>query len=194
MKLLMHICCANCALLPLKHLDLRGIDVRGLWFNPNIHPEDEYLKRLDSVQKLEGLQDLEIEYAAGYGIRKFMASLEGHSGIRCEACYRMRLDETARTARKMGLDGFTTSLLASPFQKFDLIVETGQLVAKRHSMPFYWQDLRHGWREGARLSRQLGLYRQYYCGCVFSKEERDEERARKSRAATPPPAFRPRTA
>lgn len=192
MKLLMHICCANCALPPLKHFDVRGIGVRGLWFNPNIHPEDEYRKRLESVTRLERLRDLRIEYVTGYGIREFMAAVAAHPGIRCEACYRMRLEETARMARKMGLDGFTTSLLASPYQKFDLIVSIGQLIEKRHSVPFYREDLRPGWREGVRLSRQLGLYRQYYCGCVFSKEERDEERARKRREGSPPPAFRAR--
>ena len=83
----------------------------------------------------------------------------------------MRLEETAKTARKMNLDGFTTTLLVSPYQKFEAIVETGREMEKRHSISFYLDDFRIGYRESIPLSKELGLYRQRYCGCVYSEME-----------------------
>jgi hypothetical protein len=84
----------------------------------------------------------------------------------------MRLEETARTAKKMGLDGFTTSLLVSPYQKFDIINNVGREMGKRYSIPFYSEDFRPGWKESVGLSKKLGLYRQKYCGCVYSEMDR----------------------
>jgi predicted adenine nucleotide alpha hydrolase (AANH) superfamily ATPase len=88
----------------------------------------------------------------------------------------MRLDETARAAKTMGADGFTTSLLVSPFQKFSVLIKTGREIERKHAIRFHDEDLRAGWDEGRALSREMGLYRQHYCGCIFSKEERDAER------------------
>jgi hypothetical protein len=84
----------------------------------------------------------------------------------------VRLEETAKTAKKMELDGFTTSLLASPYQKFDMINRLGMEMGKRHSISFYSEDFRPGWKEGIGLSKSLGLYRQKYCGCIYSEMER----------------------
>jgi predicted adenine nucleotide alpha hydrolase (AANH) superfamily ATPase len=173
MKLLMHMCCANCSLYPLKHLQSRSIDVKGLWFNPNIHPEEEYRRRLGALRELESRWGLDVEYVDRYGIEDFRESLRGHRGLRCEICYETRLGETARTARKMGLDGFTTTLLVSPYQRFDLIVDTGRRLEKKYSVRFYAEDFRPGWREAVRLSREMGLYRQKYCGCLYSRAERE---------------------
>ncbi len=174
MKLLMHICCANCSLYTVKHLASKGMDIKGLWFNPNIHPEEEYGKRLKALKELDSLWGLDIEYVDKYGLSDFLCALDGHDGIRCVKCYEMRLGETAATAKKMGLDGFTTTLLISPHQKFDLIVDMGRQMEKEYSVPFYLEDFRPGWRETVRISKELGLYRQKYCGCVFSERERAE--------------------
>jgi predicted adenine nucleotide alpha hydrolase (AANH) superfamily ATPase len=176
MKLLMHICCGNCALYPLKHFEEKNIQVHGLWFNPNIHPEKEYRKRRDAVKILQTRWGLEVEYAGHYAVEPFLERIASHDGDRCEACYTMRLDETARAAKTMGADGFTTSLLVSPFQKFSVLIETGREIERKHAIRFHDEDLRAGWDEGRALSREMGLYRQYYCGCIFSKEERDTER------------------
>lgn len=178
----MHICCANCSLYPFNRLTLKGIDIKGLWFNPNIHPEEEYSKRLEAVKTLEGLWGLDIEYIDRYGLKDFLKVIEDHEGIRCSACYRMRFQETAVTAKKMGLDGFTTTLLVSPYQRFDLIVDTGRQIEKQCNIRFYWEDMRAGWKEAVRLSRQLGLYRQKYCGCIYSKEERETQREQRPAA------------
>jgi predicted adenine nucleotide alpha hydrolase (AANH) superfamily ATPase len=84
----------------------------------------------------------------------------------------MRLEETAKTAKKMGLNGFTTSLLVSPYQKFDMIEMVGKEIGKKYSIQFYFEDFRPGWNEGMRISKELGLYRQKYCGCIYSEMER----------------------
>lgn len=179
MKLLMHICCANCSLYPIKKLFSEGIDVKGLWLNPNIHPYTEYQMRLESVQKIQKLWNLDIEYIDHYGLKEFIRAVVDSVRVdsdrkdeRCAICYSMRLEETARTAKKMGLDGFTTSLLVSPYQKFDMIIKLGEEMGKRYSIPFYFEDFREGWKTGINLSKELGLYRQKYCGCIYSEMER----------------------
>lgn len=175
----MHICCSNCSLYPLKNFLTKGMEVRGLWFNPNIHPYPEYRLRLDSVLKLQKLWDLNIEYADHYGIDDFVRTIGDPHGDRCVRCYAMRLEETARTAKKMNLDGFTTSLLVSPYQKFESILSVGREMGKRYSIPFCEEDFRVGYKGNIGLSRELGLYRQKYCGCIFS-ERKGTENARSS--------------
>ncbi len=168
----MHMCCSNCSLYPMKSLLYKGIDVRGLWFNPNIHPLPEYTERLASVERLRKSWSFDVEYIDNYGIDDFMQAIRDPNDNRCVRCYAMRLDKTAKTARKMNLDGFTTSLLVSPYQKFEAIVSIGSEMGKRYSIPFYIEDFRVGYRESIPLSKELGLYRQKYCGCVFSESER----------------------
>jgi epoxyqueuosine reductase len=172
MKLLMHICCANCCLFPLRAFSEKNIEVKGLWLNPNIHPYTEYRLRLDAVRHLENEWSLDIEYDDQYGLREFLRAVVNDEENRCVHCYSMRLEQTAQTAKKMGLDGFTTSLLVSPYQKFDMIKEIGMMMGKRYAIPFYGEDYRSGWHEGVRMSKELGLYRQKYCGCVYSEMER----------------------
>jgi epoxyqueuosine reductase len=175
----MHICCSNCCLYPLRTLSAKNISVKGFWINPNIHPYTEYRMRLDSLQLLEKEWGLDIEYADQYGLKEFMRAVVHDEDNRCVHCYSMRLEQTAIAAKKMGLDGFTTSLLVSPYQKFDMIREVGMTMGKRHEIPFYVEDFRPGWHEGMRMSRELGLYRQKYCGCVYSEMERYMKKGKK---------------
>jgi predicted adenine nucleotide alpha hydrolase (AANH) superfamily ATPase len=172
MKLLMHMCCSNCSLYPLKTLSSKGIDIKGFWLNPNIHPYIEYKMRIESLQTLEKAWGLDIEYVDDYGLKNFLRAVVNREDNRCIICYTLRLEETAKTAKKMGLDGFTTTLLVSPYQKFDMILEVGKEMSKRYAIPFLFEDFRPGWKETMRLSRELGLYRQKYCGCVYSEMER----------------------
>jgi len=176
MKLLMHICCANCCLYPLQSLFSRNIEVKGFWINPNIHPHTEYKLRLEALRQLQKTWGLDIEYIDHYGLKEFLRTVVNHEDNRCVFCYSIRLEETARTAKKMGLDGFTTSLLVSPYQKFDMIIEIAQEMGKRHSIPFYMEDFRPGFHEGIKISKELGLYRQKYCGCIYSEMERYVEK------------------
>jgi len=172
MKLLMHMCCSNCSLYPLKTLSSKGIDVKGLWFNPNIHPYLEYKMRLESLQNLENTWGLDIEYVDHYGLNNFLKAVVNSKENRCKICYTLRLEEVVKTAKKMGLDGFTTTLLVSPYQKFDMIIEVGKEMSRRYSIPFFVEDFRPGWKESINLSKKLGLYRQKYCGCIYSEMER----------------------
>jgi predicted adenine nucleotide alpha hydrolase (AANH) superfamily ATPase len=172
MKLLMHICCGNCYLYPFKTLFSKGFELKGLWFNPNIHPYTEYQMRLDALHKLQDSWNLDVEYIDHYGLKEFIRAVVHNEDNRCTICYSMRLEETAKAAKKMGLDGFTTTLLVSPHQKFDTIIDIGKEMAKRYSIPFYIEDFRPGWKDSISLSKELGLYRQKYCGCVYSEMER----------------------
>ncbi len=180
MKLLMHICCSNCSIYPLKSLLVKGIEAKGFWFNPNIHPYPEYRLRLDSLMTLQRLWGFGIEYVDRYGIGDYVGKIGDPDRDRCLRCYAMRLEETARTARKMKLDGFTTSLLVSPYQNFEGILAVGREVARRHAIPFYEEDFRTGYRESIPLSQELGLYRQKYCGCLFSERKRDSKKHRRN--------------
>jgi predicted adenine nucleotide alpha hydrolase (AANH) superfamily ATPase len=183
MKLLMHICCSNCAIYPLENFLSKGIDVKGLWFNPNIHPYTEYSNRLDSLRKLQKLWNFDIEYVDEYALDDFLKSIVNQGRNRCLFCYSIRLDKAAESAKKMNLGGFTTSLLASPYQKFDMILEIGEAAGKRHGIPFFAEDVRQGWGISRALSTELGLYRQKYCGCIYSEMERNLTKSRKKSTA-----------
>ncbi len=172
MRLLMHICCANCALYPLSVFDDRAFFITGFWWNPNIHPFLEYRSRLEAVKKLAALRRLPMEYDDTYGLVDFLRRVAGHEKDRCAYCYRVRLEATAVRASALGMDGFTTSLLVSPYQKFDTIRKTGREVQERHGIAFVDEDFRSGYRKGMQMSREHGLYRQQYCGCVYSEMER----------------------
>jgi predicted adenine nucleotide alpha hydrolase (AANH) superfamily ATPase len=172
MKLLMHICCSNCALYPVSVLRERGIEIKGLWFNPNIHPFTEYRNRLESLKKLESLWRMDIKYIDEYRLKEFLRNVVGGEDRRCEYCYSVRLERAAIKAKEINADAFTTSLFVSPYQKYDMIVEIGKTMQDRHSVEFYIEDFRSGFNEGRKMSRELGLYQQKYCGCIYSEMER----------------------
>lgn len=175
MNILMHLCCANCALYPVTKLRAEGHSIHGYWFNPNIHPLTEYRLRLGAVRQLADIWSLPVQYDDEYGLVEFVRTVAGQEHERCGYCYRVRLDATARRAKELGMDGFTTSLLVSPYQKFDTILEAGQAAAEHYGIAFYGEDFRPGYREGMNMSRELGLYRQKYCGCIYSEMERYAE-------------------
>ena len=190
MNLLMHICCAPCAVYPLTDIKQKGIDVTGLWFNPNIHPYTEYKNRLEAVKRLEILCNTEdtnppipplvkggkggfkVEYIDEYGLKEYLRNVVGSEDNRCEYCYSVRLEETAKKAKEMKADAFTTSLLVSPYQKFGMIMDIGREMQEKYSVEFYGEDFRIGFNEGRRMSKEMGLYRQKYCGCIYSEMER----------------------
>jgi predicted adenine nucleotide alpha hydrolase (AANH) superfamily ATPase len=101
-------------------------------------------------------------------LRNTIGDIEG----RCTYCYTTRLDSTAMAAKEHGFDLFSTSILYSRYQKHDLTRRIGEEVAEKHGIPFYYEDFRPGWREGITESKEMGLYRQQYCGCIYSEKER----------------------
>ena len=172
MKLLLHLCCAPCTIYPLEILRKDAGQVKGVFFNPNIHPYLEYKKRLDTVREYAAREGLEVAVAEGYPIEEFLLKTAALGKDRCSYCYEVRLRHTAEQARKGLFDAFTTTLLYSRYQKHDLIRATAEDAAREFNIPFYYRDFREGWDEGVRLSKEMGLYRQKYCGCIYSEKER----------------------
>lgn len=172
MKLLLHICCAPCANLPIDVLRQEGMELTGFWFNPNIHPYTEYRSRRNCLQEYAKTIDLPLILRDEYALRPFIRSVADHIGSRCATCYQMRLAACAQTAKELGCDGFTSSLLISPYQNHDLIRQVGEEVARDTGVAFYYRDFRPLFRDGQERARQLGFYMQKYCGCIFSEEER----------------------
>ena len=172
MKLLVHLCCANCAAAPLQQLLLDDFSLKGLWFNPNIHPAPEYEARRTSVEDLARLWSLDIEYEESLSQDSFLSCVAGKGAARCEVCYSVRLGKTAELARRIGMDGFTTTLLVSPYQNFDKIREIGMRAARMHNTSFLASDFRPYFRRSQATGRELGFYRQKHCGCLHSEKER----------------------
>ncbi len=171
-KILLHACCAPCATYTVNRLREMGFDVTAYWYNPNIHPFTEHRNRLESMQALAQAIDLPLIVADGYDIIAYFRAVVGHEGERCGDCFRMRLERTAIIARENKFPSFTTTLLISPYQKHDLLREIGEEVGREHGVEFYYHDFRTGFRESQQISRDLDLYRQKYCGCVYSEWER----------------------
>jgi len=172
MKILLHICCANCGIYPLERIKERGDEVVGYFFNPNIHPYQEYQKRLESLRQYSENVGLEVVYRDEYLLEEFLRNVSQRPEERCQYCYSIRLEATAQEAKKRGLDQFSTTLLQSTHQNHQLIKETAERVAKEVGIPFYYEDFRKGWKRGVEVSRAMGLYRQQYCGCIYSEKER----------------------
>ena len=172
MNLFLHICCAPCALYPYFRLKEEGLEPTGYFYNPNIHPYQEYRKRLDTVREFAGRVGLEVVYRDGYDLDEFLLRVAGKGALRCEHCYRMRLDAAAEAAKEKGFRLLSTSLLCSKYQKHDLLAGIGREMAATHGIEFYYEDFRRGWREGVVESKAMGLYRQQYCGCIYSEHDR----------------------
>lgn len=173
MKLLIHTCCAPCLSAPVKHLRERNdIDFTIFWYNPNIHPYQEYQHRLDTLKQFVEKNDLQVIYKDVYGLLQFTRAVSGNELCRCDYCYESRLKETARLAKEKHFEAFTTTLLYSRYQKHDRIKEIAESVAKQHGIQFYYEDWRKYWQEGISISKAEKMYRQQYCGCIYSEAER----------------------
>ncbi|RNC73183.1 MAG: hypothetical protein ED859_00300 [Desulfuromonadales bacterium] len=172
MKLLLHICCAPCSIYPVSQFRDQGLDVTGFWFNHNIHPYQEYRRRLDTVREYADKVALEVVYRDEYRLEEFLGAVAQNPAERCFYCYFSRLDAVAAAAAALGFDAFSSSLLYSRYQKHDAIIACAERAAERHGVAFRYDDLRRGWQEGIRISREMGLYRQQYCGCIYSEKER----------------------
>lgn len=171
-KLLLHTCCAPCLVAPYYKLTESGTEVSAFWFNLNIHPYTEYKQRLDTLREFAAAQKFELIERDEYGIDEFVMNTASDIENRCEYCYRHRLEATARTAKEQGFDAFSTTLLYSRYQKHELIKSIAAEMAERYGISFYYEDFRPLWNEGIKLSKEQGMYRQKYCGCIFSERER----------------------
>lgn len=172
MKLLLHICCAPCANLPIDRLRERGIDLTGFWYNPNIHPFTEYRARRNCLRDYANQIKLPMIERDDYGLRPFCREVAADIDGRCVKCYEMRLFGAAQAAKDGGFDAFTSSLFISPYQNHELMRTVAERAANEIGVDFYYEDFRPMFREGQERARELGFYMQKYCGCVFSEQER----------------------
>jgi len=172
MKMLLHVCCGPCACFPVKHLREAGHELTGYFYNPNIHPYKEFARRLEAAGEFAAKTGLDLVVDPAYTLEEYLASALAAGADRCRNCYRLRLRQAARYARERGFDCFTTTLLVSPYQQHETIKAVGDDVAADEGVPFCYFDFRSGWREGVQISKDLGLYRQPYCGCIFSERDR----------------------
>ena len=172
MKVLLHICCGPCSIWPVKNLRKDGMDVMGFFYRHNIHPYLECLKRQETLQNYAGQIELRMIYQEGYDLEGFIQNVVYREVDRCQYCYHDRLRSTAMLARRGKFDCFSTTLLYSKFQNHDLVKSIGTSIGKSVGVPFFYQDFREGWKEGVETSKQLGMYRQQYCGCIYSEKER----------------------
>ena len=172
MKTLLHICCAPCANQCIDALRNEEIAVSGFWYNPNIHPYTEYRERRNCLQNYAKGIDLPLILKDEYALRPFVREVAEDLDNRCGKCYRMRLFETAKTAKELGFDNFTASLFISPYQNHQLMKEIAEEAAETYEIPFLYRDFRPLFKAGQEKARELGFYMQKYCGCVFSEEER----------------------
>jgi predicted adenine nucleotide alpha hydrolase (AANH) superfamily ATPase len=180
MKILLHICCAPCAIYPVQTLTGQEHYVHGFFYNPNIHPYQEFARRAAALKDYAALRHLPVIWDLTYDLEKFLRLVVFREAERCRFCYHLRLTAAARTARGGKFEAFTSTLLHSKHQKHDLIREIGEQVAREVGLPFYYEDFREGWQTGQRQSKELGLYRQSYCGCIYSERERYERVEKKS--------------
>lgn len=168
---LLHICCGPCATYPLEELQ-KHYDVRGFFCNPNIHPYREWQRRLNHTKKVAEQYRIPLETVEEYPLETFLQNCLANPQERCTYCYTYRLEETAKRALDLGISMFTTTLLISPYQNRDAILSIGETLAKRKGLQFQGFDFRPGFSRSRVLAKELNLYRQGYCGCVFSEKDR----------------------
>jgi hypothetical protein len=150
-------------------LSEEGLDFSGFWYNPNIHPSTEYRARMQSVKDFALAHRMPVVFLDRYPLEESLSLLSRES---CRGCYRIRLEETARQAKAQGFQAFSTTLLYSVYQKHDLVRELGEEAGRAYGVEFLYRDFRPGWQQGRRVAREQQLYRQKYCGCIFSERDR----------------------
>ncbi len=171
-SVLIHCCCAHCAAYTVDYWRGQGYQVSALWYNPNIHPYMEHQQRLEAMKSYARGVDLPLVIAGGYDMVSYFRRVVGDEAGRCRHCFALRLTKTAETAYQGGYSAFTTTLLISPHQKHDLIREVASDVAEANGVSFLYADLRKRYSDSRHITKGLNLYRQQYCGCVYSEWER----------------------
>ena len=173
MDLLLHVCCAPCLIYPLEKFKEKGFRVSGLFYNPNIHPFYEYNQRKKALEKLSEIKDIPIFYSR-YQPEEFFRAVNNkeQNTQRCPICWRLRLNESAKFAKQKGFKYFSTTLLVSPYQNQEILKEIGDDIAKEQGVDFYYCDLRDGFRSACTQAKNLELYYQKYCGCIYSELDR----------------------
>ncbi|HHX37406.1 MAG TPA: epoxyqueuosine reductase QueH [Clostridiaceae bacterium] len=171
-ELLLHICCAPCATYPVAFLRSElGIEPSGYFYNPNIHPLFEYRRRLDTFANWAAVNRLAYYLQTDCEEERWRAFPSKQKQVHCRTCYSMRFAETCRVAAEQGFKSFTSTLFVSPYQDHDLMRSIAKQQAARYGIEFMDIDFRPGYRRGQQMAREAGLYRQRFCGCIYSLGE-----------------------
>ncbi len=179
MKILLHVCCGPCTVYPLQVLRAESFEVTGYFYNPNIHPYREFKRRIAALVTFAEKKKFALEIDRNYGLTEYLRRVVHHEDKRCSICYDMRLGRAAARAAELGLDGFSTTLLYSKYQNHTLLKEKCARLAQKHGLQFVYRDFREGWQQGIDQSIAMDLYRQPYCGCIYSEQERYDKKLRK---------------
>jgi epoxyqueuosine reductase len=171
-RILLHVCCAHCTAYPVEYWRQQGYEVTAFWYNPNIHPFIEHQSRLEAVKALSTEMKFPLIVAESYDMISYFRAVAGNETDRCRYCFNLRLSKAAEAAEQGNFTGFTTTLLISRRQKHDLIKETGDKMAEESGVPFLYADLRKRYSDSRIITKPLNLYRQQYCGCLYSEWER----------------------
>ncbi len=186
MKILLHTCCGPCTIVPLRRLRAEGNEVTGYFHRHNIHPFTECRLREETLLAWAGAEGLPVIVSPGYDLEGYLRRVAFREADRCRICFRERLRASAAVAREASCEAFSTTLLYSRYQPHEVIRAMGEAVGREAGIAFLYRDFRDGWDEGVAESRRLGMYRQKYCGCIYSEKERFLRGARKSKAPAPP--------
>jgi len=171
-SILIHCCCAHCTAYSVDYWRRQDYKLNAFWYNPNIHPYMEHQKRLEAMKSLAEELKIPLVIDENYDMKKYFNMVACNEDRRCRYCFQLRLRKTAEAAVKLGFKAFTSSLLISPHQKHDLLLEVGSTIAEEKGINFLYADLRKRYSDSRRMTKPLGLYRQQYCGCVYSEWER----------------------
>ncbi len=176
-KLLLHACCAPCSTHVLEYLNTY-FDITIYFYNPNIDTIEEYNKRLNELKRLINTVFPNVKLLEGkYSQEEFFNKIKGlenelEGGLRCSKCYQLRLEETAKKAKELNFDYFATTLTVSPYKNAKVINEIGYILEKQYGIFYLLSDFKkkEGYKKSIKLSKKYNLYRQNYCGCLFSKK------------------------
>lgn len=185
MKILLHTCCGPCSIYPIQQLRL-DYDISAYFFNPNIHPFQEFKRRREALLAFCEGQGIPLVDGGSYGLLEFLRKVVFHEEERCRICYGWRMEETARKAAAEGFHAFSTTLLYSRYQDHAQLRQYGFELAKKYGVEFLYRDFREGWQYGIDESKSLGMYRQAYCGCIFSEQERYDKGLHKNNISNTP--------
>ena len=173
-KLLLHSCCGPCSTAVIERLK-DYFDITVLYYNPNIEPKDEYIKRKEEqlkVLKEYNIKFKDIDYLNEEYRKKVIGyEKEPENGARCHICYELRLEKTAILAKENSFDYFATTLTVSPYKNSQILNKTGEELSKEFNIKYLYSDFKkkNGYKRSIELSKENNLYRQNYCGCIYSK-------------------------
>lgn len=173
MKLLLHQCCGPCSIYPISSLQkMEGVEITAYFYNPNIHPMQEFYRRMESAAIVNNRFGIDYIIDDQYGLIEFTRSNALHETRRCKHCYSVRIQQVAAKAKELNFNAFSSTLLYSKMQDHELIKAICEKESEKTGINFYYEDFREGWQEGIDISKTLEIYRQNYCGCIYSEEDR----------------------